>query len=330
MGYAYSTSNIANGWKYDEDIMTYDGTTVYVINKNNLFEAGLISYATFLIPSEHYVYTLLPADNDSAPPEGSTIPLVSLSYSFPSLRVFDISIDFDTNTGILKQVDNIKVADFNFVGPCDSSVDCTATNVTCPSEYFDCVPQPGVPKELYLNAEDDRLMHRLAYQNFGDHESMVVSHSVSVGIDSKNNTIVSSRWYEIIRQNDKFALKQQGTFYPGDEVSRFMPSIAQDKLGNIAMGYIVSDSLNVYPGSRVIGRRRNDDAGKMSHAEGIIVDGMTASLQQEIDSTFGDYTSMNIDPEDGCTFYYTNMYYVDNGVEKWKTKISQFALSGCD
>jgi len=332
----------ANGWRYDandDDKVTYDGTVVYVINKHELFDNGVVSYATFSIPPQYYVYTLLPADNDSAPPQGSTIPLVSLSYGFPSLRVFEISMDFVAQTGTLMQVEDFQVANFNFVGPCsDASIDCTVVN-SCPPSYFDCIPQPGVSKESYLHPADDRLMHRLAYQNFGDYESMVVSHSVSVGKDSLNNTIASIRWYEIIRQQDdngKFSLKQQGTFAPNDGVSRFMPSVAQDKFGNIAMGYTVSDAFNVYPGIRVTGRRRNDPDGKMSFAEGIIVDGIAA--QEGEDIRLGDYSSMSIDPEDGCTFYHTNMHYYsssegeieDNCEHCWKTKVSKFSLPGCD
>ena len=42
-----------------------------------------------------------------------------------------------------------------------------------------CIPQPGTTQQLDSLA--DRLMHRLAYRNFGNHESLVVSHSVTGG-----------------------------------------------------------------------------------------------------------------------------------------------------
>ena len=38
------------------------------------------------------------------------------------------------------------------------------------------VPQPGTT--LLLESMGDRLMYRLAYRNFGTHESLVVNHSV--------------------------------------------------------------------------------------------------------------------------------------------------------
>ena len=51
-----------------------------------------------------------------------------------------------------------------------------------------CITQPASQK---LDSLADRLMYRLAYRNFGDHEAMVVNHSVTAG------TSVGIRWYEI-------------------------------------------------------------------------------------------------------------------------------------
>ena len=52
-----------------------------------------------------------------------------------------------------------------------------------------CVPQGGSPQTL--DSLSDRIMFRLAYRNFGDHESLVVNHAVDVGGS------VGVRWYEI-------------------------------------------------------------------------------------------------------------------------------------
>jgi len=42
-----------------------------------------------------------------------------------------------------------------------------------------------------LDSLADRVMYRLAYRNFGDHEALVVNHSVTAG------SSVGVRWYEI-------------------------------------------------------------------------------------------------------------------------------------
>src|SRR6185369_598095 len=40
-----------------------------------------------------------------------------------------------------------------------------------------CIPQAGTSQVLESMA--DRLMYRVAYRNFGDHESLVVNHSIT-------------------------------------------------------------------------------------------------------------------------------------------------------
>lgn len=51
-------------------------------------------------------------------------------------------------------------------------------------------------------------MFRLAYRNFGDHEALVVNHSVTAG------SSVGVRWYEIRDPNGTPTVFQQGTFAP--------------------------------------------------------------------------------------------------------------------
>src|SRR5207237_1048585 len=44
---------------------------------------------------------------------------------------------------------------------------------------------------------------------------------------------------------------------------------------------------------------------------------------------WGDYSSMQIDPSDDCTFWYTTEYLTSNGNWNWHTRIGSFKLSGC-
>ena len=45
----------------------------------------------------------------------------------------------------------------------------------------------------------------------------------------------------------------------------------------------------------------------MPQGEGTIVNG--TGVQTTVNSRWGDYTSMNVDPVDDCTFWYVNEYY---------------------
>ena len=85
-------------------------------------------------------------------------------------------------------------------------------------------------------------MFRLAYRNFIDHESLVVSHSVDPGVAG---VVSGVRWYEfrISGQPDAVCGSYPCTYQQGtiaDEPngrSRWMPSIAQDGAGNMIVGY---------------------------------------------------------------------------------------------
>ena len=49
-------------------------------------------------------------------------------------------------------------------------------------------------------------------------------------------------------------------------------------------------------------------------------------------SRWGDYTTMNIDPSDDCTFWYVNEYIqkTEISLAPWQTRIASFSLPGCE
>ena len=110
-----------------------------------------------------------------------------------------------------------------------------------------------------------------------------------------------------------------------------MGSLAMDKFGNMALGYSVVNGVDVYPGIRYTGRLSGDPLGQMTLGEGVIMNG--SGHQTTTNSRWGDYTSLNIDPVDDCTFWYVNEYYTLAGqlssVAGWQTRIASFRLPGC-
>jgi hypothetical protein len=151
---------------------------------------------------------------------------------------------------------------------------------------------------------------------------MTVNHSVEARFRQ-----AGIRWYEIRRTDDVFEIYQQGTYSPDDGVSRWMGSIAQDQDGNMLLGYSVSDAIDVFPGIQYTGRLAGDELGKMTLCEGTLIDG--GGSQQSTLGRWGDYSSMNIDPSDDCTFWYTNEYYETSSDRGWKTRIGSFTMPGC-
>ena len=109
----------------------------------------------------------------------------------------------------------------------------------------DCTPQKLSPPQppQYLDVLGDRLMYRLAYRNFGDHESLVVNHTVDV-VDPSNAVGRNGvRWYEIRGLSGTPSVYQQSTFAPLDATNplwRWMGSAAMDHSGDLAIGYSAS------------------------------------------------------------------------------------------
>jgi hypothetical protein len=184
-----------------------------------------------------------------------------------------------------------------------------------------CIPQPDTDVAIDILSYRQRPTWRLAYRNFGTYESLVTSQSVEA-----RSGIAGMRWYELRRPGDQPIVYQQGTYAPADGVNRWMGSIAQDKKGNMGLGYSVS-SETVYPGIRYTGRLRNDVANQMPQGEGVIVNG--SGSQTDPAARWGDYTSMNVDPVDNCRLWYVNEYYRTTSARGWQTRIGAFRLPGC-
>jgi len=200
--------------------------------------------------------------------------------------------------------------------------------VLCANPFFGtCVPQPGTPQRL--EGLTVWLMWRLQYRNFGTYETLVTNHTVDV--DGADHAGI--RWYELRRApGGVWSIFQQGTFSPdagapglADDPHRWMGSVAMDKDGSIALGYSVS-SATVFPGIRYTGRLTGDPAGAMPIGEVTLVNGggsQTGTLR------WGNYSSMDVDPEDDCTFWYTTEYYSTTSAAGWRTRIASFRLPSC-
>jgi subtilisin-like proprotein convertase family protein len=173
-----------------------------------------------------------------------------------------------------------------------------------------------------LEAISDRLMWRLAYRNFGTHESLVVNHTV----DANGAGLAGVRWYELRDPGGSPFIYQQGTYAP-DGNHRWMGSISMDRDGNIALGYSAS-STSLFPSIRYTGRLASDPLGTLPQGEATLQAG--GGSQTNADSPrWGDYSMMGIDPTDDCTFWYTQEYYSRTSSGTWQTRIGAFKFPSC-
>jgi hypothetical protein len=269
---------------------------------------------------------LLPADFDgrTPPPAGSPQAIVGTQDDgagapFDALNVFHLRANFaDPKTSTFGLAKQLPIANFDTIFPC------TPTS-------RDCIPQPGIftpedPRKLDILSYRQRPTWRLQYRNFGTYEALVTNQSVEA-----RPAIAGVRWWELRNPIDP-VIHQEGTWAPDDGVHRWMGSVAQDKNGNLAVGYSVSSHVaRVFPGIRYAGRLASDPLGELSQGEAVLQNGR--GVQTATNSRWGDYTSMNIDPVDDCTFYYFNEYYRRSGTaddpRPWQTRAGAFRFPDC-
>jgi hypothetical protein len=318
------------------------GISVYGLEKNKMVNGQPARMVHFFIDGNDPDLLplvgdgLLPADVDGKqkPKLDAAIPIVgtqddNASYGAASdaLNIWDLDVKWrSTPTASLALKSQLPVASFDSIFPC-GVVPSTTPGV--PATGRDCLPQPGITdgsRFLDILSYRQRPTFRLAYRNFKTYESLVMNQSVEA-----SPGIAGVRWYEIRRVNGAYSIYQQGTYQPADGVHRWMGSIAQDKKGDMGLGYSVVNGTDVFPGIRYTGRLAGDPLGQMTLGEGTIING--AGVQTTTNSRWGDYTDMTVDPVDDCTFWYVNEYYLTSGTpadgRPWHTRIASFKLPGC-
>jgi len=293
----YETFNMFNG-------NSFNGSLLFAYDRASMLTGAAATQQCFQLAKTFG--GVLPSDLDgaTAPPPGA--PNYLVNFGTNSLNLWEFHVDW-ANT-----------ANTSLMGPTNLAV--AAFTPACGGGA--CVLQPGTHEQLDTLA--DRVMHRLAYRNLGDHESLVVNHAVKVGTAMKN-PYSGVRWYEIRSPGATPLIYQQSTFAP-DSSFRWMGSIAMDADGDIALGYSVS-SDTVEPAIRYTGRLSGDALNTMQ-AETTVIDGggsQTTGLDR-----WGDYSAMTIDPVDDCTFWYTNEYLKTDGTFNWSTRIGSLKFAGCN
>jgi hypothetical protein len=285
---------------------TFSGNKVCALERDKMLIGAAARQLCASTSTSHH--SLEPADLEGSalPPAGS--PNLLLSITSTSVNFWRFAVNWTAGTGTLTGPTAVSgVAAFSRA--CGGGV---------------CIPQPGTSQQLDSLA--DRLMYRLSYRNFGDHESLVINHSVASGGGT------GIRWYELRNAaGQSFAsaapvLYQQGTFAPSSDF-RWMGSAAMDKTGGIAVGYNISNSSTIKPSIRYAYRAPADPLGTMGNETSILVGpgSQTATL-----SRWGDYSTISVDPVDDCTMVFTTEFLPANGNFNWNTYIYTFKLSTCN
>jgi hypothetical protein len=200
--------------------------------------------------------------------------------------------------------------------------------------FVNCVPQPGTNN--LLQSFGILVDTRVAYwdDNPPLHATATpplpapLQHWYVVHDSTADGGIQAPRWYEFtapqrITPPSGIHLFQSGTYAP-DGKHRWISSIARDKKHNILLGYNVSSS-NTFASIAIAGRTLQDPLGTLEN-EVTVINGNGSQL---VFPDWGDYSDMRIDP-DGCTFWYTNQYYMTTALRNWSTQIASARFSNCN
>ncbi len=246
---------------------------------------------------EYFVGTMDAGGPYAAPQDALTLWKFTANFATPAASTFTLSA-------------TIPIATFDTIYPCSPSA-------------RECLPQSGTTTKVDILSYRQRPLNRLAYRNFGTHESLVTNQSVEAAA-----SIAGIRWWEIRNPSGTPVVFQEGTYAPGitDGIHRWMGSAAMDSSGNIALGFSAT-SATMFPSIWYTGRLAGDPPGTMPQGEGVIVAGTGSNNGSS--SRWGDYTSMNVDPTDDCTFWYVNQYTPVSSATGWKLRVGAFRFNQC-
>jgi hypothetical protein len=195
-------------------------------------------------------------------------------------------------------------------------------NMLCPATSRQtCIPSPAGN----LESLGDRMMWRLAYRNYRGYESLVSNFTVDAG-----SSRAGLRWFEVRNLATTPSIYQQGTYAPADTQHRWTGSIAEDRMGNMALSFSSSRNAAGNPKIAYTGRLVTETLGSMLQGEAIV---LSSDGQQTGGARWGDYANISIDPNDDCTFWFVNEYLLDSGTSydwsEWATRIGAFKYPSC-
>ena len=318
---AYYLTDNAFTYSTTTGLSSYAGSRVCAFNRTAMIAGATAGGICFSgLSAAHF--SMLPGDFEGTirPPADEAAFILSNDWFTKNAPPYAIQlrrfhVDFATPS-------NSTLTD-GFGGAFDSFValpfDTTVVG-SCGDAGGACVPQPGTVR--VLDTLSMRPMYRLAYRNLGaNRETLVFTESV----DPNGSAVAGIQLVEIRNPAaNPPAIYNNVNFNP-DTTNRWMGAAATDKLGNVALGYSVASST-LPPGIRIAGRLRNDVRNSV---RGEINVQSGSGSQTATAQRWGDYATMQIDPSDDCTFWFTTQYIINTSGADWATRIIGFKFDNC-
>ncbi|HWY51285.1 MAG TPA: dockerin type I repeat-containing protein [Chthoniobacterales bacterium] len=312
---------------------TFVGVRVYALNRTSMLSGGATNAIGFTISAATLgnAYSLLPATyRFGAPPAGAAeyiLAVDSTDNATFNTAVYAWRFHADFVTPSMSTLG---------IGPTTHSPNATIT-VT---GFYDALEGTGasattleIPQPTTANREDtlgDKLMYPLYYQNLNGVESLWADQTVNTGSNATAFTNPTGiRWYQFIVTGGVLpaGAAQTQTFTNGNDGQwRFMPSLALDYQGDLAINYTAGNG-STNTGIRYAGRLAGDAANSLAQGEATLIAG--GGHQTSSSGRWGDYSATGVDVSDSCSFYMTNEYYTANSSSNWATRVGAFKFATC-
>jgi hypothetical protein len=307
---------------FDGPTLAFEGVRVFALDRASMLGGGAANAIAFNIPPAGLgdSYSLVPAGfrTGNSPPVGRD--------------EFLLSVDSPATGGVtLTQVHGWKFH-VDFGNPANSTLGIGAnhnpnTNIGV-AGFVDAfttttllVPQSGTTAKL--DTLGDKIMTPVVYQNRSGVESLWASQTVLLNYPNGPTAV---RWYQFDVTGGNLpatAVQQQSWNNGNDGLWRWMPSIAVDQNGGMAIGYS-SSSATQQPSIRYAGRLAADPLNSLGQGEAVMIAG--GGHQTHSSGRWGDYSMTTIDPVDNLTFWHTNEYYAATSSASWFTRVGKFQL----
>ena len=291
---------------------SFENPRVYVMNKSQMY-AGQPSVQVLSFDAPSADFTLLPSNarlQTGTPPPGTPDYFVSSWQFLNALSIYAFHVDWN------------RVSLSTFSGPFVSTASSSWPNASVPN-----APSQGGNS---LDVLQIRAMMQNQYSNIGGVESLWAAHTVR---RANTTGFAAPRYYQVNVTGGSVAagLPQAATWDPdgANLLYRFMPSVAVDRVGDMALGYSTSSSTTK-PAIMYAGRLATDPVNTFSQTEQLLMQGTGTQVGNCGSSAcirWGDYSAMTLDP-DGCTFWYANEYYSADGLNDL-TRIGSFSYPSC-
>jgi carboxypeptidase family protein len=297
---------------------SYQGYHVWALNKQQMY-AGAPSPQVVDFSGDTSDFTVIPANSRlqaGVPPTGEPEFFVSTEQFLNGLSIYKFHVDWD------------KPSTSTFTGP---------QTQLAPNCWPNATPANASTPANAADVLAIRAMAQAQYSNVGGAESLWVDHTVNRGTfatancGGTNTNNATVRWYQAnVTGGTVAANVVQGATYDPEGANtffRFMPSLAVDRVGDMAVGYTKSNATT-NPQIKYAGRLAGDPANTLGQSEQTLINGTGAQSGNCGGAAcvrWGDYSGMSLDPN-GCEFWMTGEYFATTGLNDL-TRIGSFKLN---